>query len=138
MEFSLKNSTITLSSEKKEILLTPETVVLDGLDIALPGEYEKSGCLMYAWRKNDEKLYHFRTRSGVEVDYVVEVNRELWGIEVKASEDVRSENLKGLRVLGDRAAGLKRKIVVFLGPRRMRQDDVEIIPLLEFLAELPS
>ena len=61
MEFSLKNSTITLSSEKKEILLTPETVVLDGLDIALPGEYEKSGCLMYAWRKNDEKLYHFRT-----------------------------------------------------------------------------
>ena len=66
------------------------------------------------------------------------MNRELWGIEVKASEDVRSENLKGLRVLGDRAAGLKRKIVVFLGPRRMRQDDVEIIPLLEFLAELPS
>lgn len=86
----------------------------------------------------EAKLYHFRTRSGVEVDYVVEVNRELWGIEVKASEDVRSENLKGLRVLGDRAAGLKRKIVVFLGPRRMRQDDVEIIPLLEFLAELPS
>lgn len=61
MEFSLKNSTIILSSDKKEILLTSETVVLDGLDIALPGEYEKSGCLMYAWKKNDEKLYHFRT-----------------------------------------------------------------------------
>jgi hypothetical protein len=61
MEFSLKNSTIILSSDKKEILLTSETVVLDGLDIALPGEYEKSGCLMYAWQKNDEKLYHFRT-----------------------------------------------------------------------------
>lgn len=86
----------------------------------------------------EAKLYHFRTRTGVEVDYVVEVNRELWGIEVKASEDVRSENLKGLRVLGDRAGKLKRKIVVFLGPRRMRQDDVEIIPLMEFLAELPA
>ncbi|MFZ2255224.1 MAG: MBL fold metallo-hydrolase [Patescibacteria group bacterium] len=61
MEFTIKNSTITISSDKKEILLTPETVVLDGLDIALPGEYEKSGCLMYAWHKNDEKLYHFRT-----------------------------------------------------------------------------
>lgn len=86
----------------------------------------------------EAKLYHFRTRTGVEVDYIVEVNRELWGIEVRASEDVRPENLKGLRVLGDRAGKLKRKIVVFLGPRRMRQDDVEIIPLLEFLAELPS
>jgi hypothetical protein len=61
MEFSIKNSTITITSDKKEILLTPETVVLDGLDIALPGEYEKSGCLMYAWQKNDERLYHFRT-----------------------------------------------------------------------------
>lgn len=61
MEFTIKNSTIIISSDKKEILLTPETVVLDGLDIALPGEYEKSGCLMYAWHKNDEKLYHFRT-----------------------------------------------------------------------------
>jgi hypothetical protein len=61
MEFTIKNSIIIISSEKKEILLTPEMVVLDGLDIALAGEYEKSGCLMYAWHKNDEKLYHFRT-----------------------------------------------------------------------------
>lgn len=69
MEFTIKNSTITISSDKKEILLTPETVVLDGLDIALPGEYEKSGCLMYAWHKNDEKLYHFRTE-GYWIAYV--------------------------------------------------------------------
>ncbi len=61
MDLSLKNSTITITSDKKEILLTPTTVILDGLDIELPGEYEKSGCLMYAWDKNDEKLYHFRT-----------------------------------------------------------------------------
>jgi hypothetical protein len=61
MDLSLKNSTITITSDKKEILLTPTTVILDGLDIELPGEYEKSGCLMYAWDKNDEKVYHFRT-----------------------------------------------------------------------------
>jgi hypothetical protein len=61
MEFIFRDNNIILSSDKKEILLTPETVILDGLDIALPGEYEKSGCLMYAWHKNDEKLYHFRT-----------------------------------------------------------------------------
>lgn len=61
MDFSLKNSQVTITSDKKEILLTPDTVILDGLDIELPGEYEKSGCLMYAWHKNDEKLYHFRT-----------------------------------------------------------------------------
>jgi Beta-lactamase superfamily domain len=61
MEFIIKNSTITITSDKKEILLSLASVTLDGLDIELPGEYEKGGCLMYAWEKNDEKLYHFRT-----------------------------------------------------------------------------
>lgn len=61
MDFSYKNSTITISSDKKEITLAPDSVVLDGLSIELPGEYEKSSILMYAFHKNDEKLYHFRT-----------------------------------------------------------------------------
>jgi hypothetical protein len=61
MDFRFQNNTVTIDSDKKEILLTPETVILDGLDIELPGEYEKSGCLMYAWQKDEEKLYHFRT-----------------------------------------------------------------------------
>ena len=29
-------------------------------------------------------LFHYRTRSGAEVDFVLEVGREVWGIEVKA------------------------------------------------------
>ena len=61
MEFTFKNGNIIILSDKKEIILTPTTVTLDGLDIELPGEYEKSGCLMYAFSKNDERLYHFRT-----------------------------------------------------------------------------
>jgi hypothetical protein len=61
MDFSYKNSTLTITSDKKEIILTPDTITLDGLPIDLPGEYEKSSILMYAFAKNDEKLYHFRT-----------------------------------------------------------------------------
>ena len=69
MEFTIKNWNITITSDKKEIILTPEMVTLDGLDIEFPGEYEKSGCLMYAFSKNDEKLYHFRTE-GYWVAYI--------------------------------------------------------------------
>ncbi|MBC7498116.1 hypothetical protein H7170_00570 [Candidatus Gracilibacteria bacterium] len=61
MDFSYKNSTLTISSDKKEIVLTSDIVILDGLSIELPGEYEKSSILMYAFNKNDERLYHFRT-----------------------------------------------------------------------------
>jgi hypothetical protein len=69
MEFVLKGENIIITSEKKEILLSPEKILLDTLDIALPGEYEKSGCLMYAYAKNDEKLYHFRV-DGYWIAYV--------------------------------------------------------------------
>lgn len=72
MEFSLKNWGVTIISDKKEIILTPESVTLDGLDIELPGEYEKSGCLMYAFSKNDEKLYHFRTE-GYWIAYIPQI-----------------------------------------------------------------
>jgi hypothetical protein len=69
MDFSYKNSTLTIISDKKEIVLAPDSVVLDGLSIELPGEYEKSSILMYAFAKNDEKLYHFRTE-GYWIAYV--------------------------------------------------------------------
>ena len=72
MEFTIKNWNITITSDKKEIVLTPESVTLDGLAIELPGEYEKSGCLMYAFSKNDEKLYHFRTE-GYWIAYIPQI-----------------------------------------------------------------
>lgn len=82
-------------------------------------------------------LFHFRTRYGAEVDLVIEVDRELWGIEVKASRRVADRDLRGLDALGERAKRVKRKIVVFLGPRRQRSNGVEIVPLESFLDELP-
>ena len=89
MDFSYKNSSITISSDKKEITLSPDSVVLDGLSIELPGEYEKSSILMYAFAKNDERLYHFRTE-GYWIAYipnlVSDISTEaldfLWGIDI--------------------------------------------------------
>jgi predicted AAA+ superfamily ATPase len=83
-------------------------------------------------------LYYYRTRHGVEVDFILEVDRELWGIEVKASRRLERGALKGLASFAERTRRLKRKVVVFLGPRRQRIDDVEILPLSQFLNELPK
>ncbi len=60
MEFTIKNGNIVIDTEKKEIILESQSINLDGLSIEMAGEYEKSGCLMYAFEKNDEKLFHFR------------------------------------------------------------------------------
>ena len=83
-------------------------------------------------------LFHYRTRSGAEVDFVLEVGRDLWGVEVKAGRRVERSMLRGLASLAARTDRLKRRIVVFRGDRRQLIDGVEVLPLREFLAELPG
>jgi predicted AAA+ superfamily ATPase len=84
------------------------------------------------------RLFHFRTRHGAEVDWVVEADREVWGIEVKASTRVDARDLRGFESLAQRARRLTRRVVVFLGPRRQKLGEAEAIPLATFLDELPA
>ena len=83
-------------------------------------------------------LFHYRTRHGAEVDFVLEVGRELWGIEVKASRRVDRGMLRGLDAFAARQARVRRRILVFLGPRRQQLNGVEVLPLEAFLALLPG
>jgi hypothetical protein len=83
-------------------------------------------------------LFHFRTRPGAEVDFVVQDGRETWGIEVKHAREADRRSLRGFEALAEHAPTLKRRIVVYLGPRRMKLGDAEVIPLREFLDELPA
>jgi predicted AAA+ superfamily ATPase len=66
-------------------------------------------------------LSHFRTKHGVEVDFVLTVGREIWAIEVKSSKKIDAK---------------ARLLIVFLGTRRQRIGEVEVLPLGEFLGEL--
>jgi uncharacterized protein len=83
------------------------------------------------------RVQHFRTRQGAEVDFVLSLGREHWGIEVKASREVGSRDLRGLDAFAGLAGRVTRRIVVFLGARRQRIEGVEVLPLEEFLAQLP-
>jgi uncharacterized protein len=85
----------------------------------------------------EARLHHFRTRSGLEVDYLLEVGRELWAIEVKASDSVSRQDLRGLTGLGAHSNRIKRRIVVYLGRRAQRFEGIEAAPVEDFLATLP-
>jgi predicted AAA+ superfamily ATPase len=86
----------------------------------------------------DLRVFHFRTRSGAELDYILEVGRELWAIEVKAARRVDRIDLRGLSAFAERAGRAVRNIVVYLGPRKQQLEGTEVIPLVEFLAQLPT
>ncbi len=84
------------------------------------------------------ELFYFRTRYAVEVDFVVRSGKETWAIEVKASRTISPTMLSGLRRIEEHVPNLRRRILVFLGERPQRVDEIEVLPLREFLAELPS
>jgi predicted AAA+ superfamily ATPase len=69
---------------------------------------------------------------------VLQVGRETWAIEVKASRSVNVGDTKGLAVFEERAHRPARSIVVFLGARPQRVGGVEALPLRDFLRELPG
>lgn len=55
------------------------------------------------WTDTGARLHHFRDRSGIEVDLVLErPDGRVAGIEVKAAASVSDDDLRGLRLLRDR------------------------------------
>lgn len=86
----------------------------------------------------EARLFHLRTRSGLEVDDVMEVGRELRGIEVNASENTSRPDFRGQAGLAARTQSLKRRIVLYLGDHAQQNEGHEIPPLRAFLAGLPS
>jgi predicted AAA+ superfamily ATPase len=84
------------------------------------------------------EVYYYRTRHGLEVDFVVELGKECWAVEVKSGRDVTRRTLRGVETIAERERRVKRSIVVFLGARRQRIGPVDVLPLSDFLAELPT
>ncbi len=86
------------------------------------------------YRRIDLPLCYWRSRSRLEVDFVV---GDRIAIEVKAKARVTRRDLSGMRALAEDLA-LERKLVVCNETRRRREDDIEVLPIEEFLEDLWS
>lgn len=91
-----------------------------------------------AWRDytlNQHKIYYWRTRSGVEVDFVIYGPLGLWAIEVKSNTKVDSPDLKSLRsFLEDYPSATA--ILLYRGSETFQQDNILIMPCETFLRQL--
>ena len=85
------------------------------------------------YRRRDDPLTYWRSRSQLEVDLVI---ADAVAIEVKAKSRVSVRDCRGLLALAEEIP-LRRKLVVCHEPRRRRDDHgVEIVPVQQFLQEL--
>lgn len=88
-----------------------------------------------AYRNAGETLHFWRTRSGVEVDFVVYGPKTLAAVEVKNTARVRAQDLRGLRAFGEDYPQSQR-VLLHRGDERLKISDVLCLPCAEFLRGL--
>jgi predicted AAA+ superfamily ATPase len=89
--------------------------------------------IAYGTKTHD--LFFWRTRSGVEVDFVVYGEDDFWAIEVKNTPRIRPEDLRSLRAFGEDFPE-SRPLLLYRGAERLSLDRVICLPCEEFLARL--
>ncbi len=93
---------------------------------------------LVAWRDySSEKhdISFWRTRSGVEVDFVIFGALGFWAIEVKNSDQVRSEDVQSLVAFHEDYPEVK-TILLYRGKERILKNNVLCLPCDEFLMSI--
>jgi predicted AAA+ superfamily ATPase len=80
-------------------------------------------------------LSYWRVPSGNEVDFVWQRGDHRVAIEVKASERWRPEDGAGLNAIAD-SVGLERRVGVYLGPQRLKDGAIDVLPFRAFIEDL--
>lgn len=76
----------------------------------------------------DMRISSYRTEHGAEVDFVVEIERDSWALEIKASRNVGTSDLRGLRSFADYVGKKHTAVVLYLGDTRRRIEGIDVLP----------
>jgi len=90
-----------------------------------------------AYGKGDCTLYYWRTRHGLEVDFVVYGAGGFWAVEVKNSTKVRQADLSGLRAFVADYPEC-RPLLIYRGREHLMIGDISCMPGEEFLRGLKA
>lgn len=109
---------------------------LTGIYDAITGEIYETMVVteIYKWIKTmqiDCSIYYYRTRSGFEVDLLIETQKGIIGIEVKMREYISNVDIKGLRILAKSLGSLwLGGIVVYRGNKveRISNENIWAVP----------
>lgn len=88
-----------------------------------------------AYGREEKTLYFWRTRAGLEVDFVVYGEDAFFAVEVKRSRVVSGKDVRSLRTFQEDYPEAK-TCLLYGGKERLRINDVLCLPCEEFLANL--
>ncbi len=108
----------------------------EGIDgAALEGLVAQHLRAWIAYSRARAELSYWRTRSGVEVDFVVYGRDAFWAVEVKNSASIRPEDLRGLKAFHADYPEC-RSIFLYRGEQRLQTEKIWCVPVEEFLVRL--
>lgn len=82
-------------------------------------------------------LFYYRTATGIEVDFVAYGEKGVRAFEVKRTGRISSRTLRGLKYFSKEYPQAK-TFLIYGGKRKMREGNIEIIPLEDALKNLPK
>lgn len=87
------------------------------------------------YSSGDHRLFFWRTKAGLEVDFVVYGSDGILAIEVKRARDVRARDLRGLRAFLEDYPEARARLV-HLGEESLRIGEVDCVPCGDYLASV--
>ena len=88
-----------------------------------------------AYSRGKRELFYWRTRSGVEVDFVVYAPEGIWALEVKNARKIHPVDLRGLRSFKEEYPNSK-ALFLYRGKERIVKERILCLPCVEFIREL--
>jgi uncharacterized protein len=129
-KFYLFDAGVFLEMRPKGPLDAPEEIA----GVSLEGLVAQNLRAYLDYEKKSANLYYWRTRSGLEVDFVLYGKDIFWAIEVKNSNKIRTEDLKGLQqfLLDYPTCDA---YLLYRGKERLKKDNILCLPIEDFLLE---
>ncbi len=91
-----------------------------------------------AWNDSQgepNKLYYWRTRYGLEVDFIIDGKAGLFAIEVKNADKIHDKDLNGLKAFCEDYPEVA-PLFLYRGKDRLQKNHILCLPVEEFLKEL--
>jgi len=85
-------------------------------------------------RDQNFRISVYRTDAGAEVDFIIEKDREVFAIEVKATRKISSQDLRGLKSFKDFYGKKAEAIIIYLGAETLEIDGVKVLPLAQAIS----
>ena len=83
------------------------------------------------------KVYYWRTATGIEVDFVVYDKRGIFAFEIKRTAKISGQAVRGLKHFG-REYPQAKCFLIYGGTRKMREGKIDVWPIADALKSLPQ